>query len=390
MPVADIALEARRWNDVADDVRDLDDLQPWDMTDLRNAMRRQATTDGGTVVLSGGTTGAPKLSVIAPDMGVPRLLATWRPLGPGDVLLNLFAMGRMWGAHYYYNTLAAYSSCTVAPVGALHPHEVAEWVPALTELGVTALAGAPNVLARFATAIHDTGADLPVRTVIWSAEPMTPPRAATIRAAFPAAGLWANYGSIETFPIGVNKPDCPLETMHLLPGQLLEPSERGALLTRVGTGWPAPAVRFRLGDRVRPVDCRCGEADAFEVLGRTDDRFKLCGSMLGAADILQRATGVDGVEEAQLVLYRDVTTPTVVTRLCLRYTGAATDPGVVRTGLVGSVARLAAVDRHTPEAVAVERVADVERNPRTNKVLPVLWRDAAPVANMSTEDGAPC
>jgi phenylacetate-CoA ligase len=382
LATADIVGEARRWSELAGTpcpavVREVTDLRPWSHADLRPAARAYAARPGGMVVASGGTTGAPKLSYIAADMGIPRMRASWDPLRPDDLLLNLFTMGRLWGAHPFYSALAAHSSCAVAPMGAVLPDEVPDWVDTLVGLGVTALAGAPNVLSRFARAVSATGARLPVRTVIWSGEPMTAARAAAVRAAFPTAGLWANYGSIETFPIGVNGPTCPPGTMHLLPGQLLEPDRDGALLTRVGDGWPAPAVRLRLGDRVRPASCSCGSRDAFEVLGRADDRFKLYGNMLSVSDILHHASTVDGVFEAQLVLYRDPHAPDAVNGICLRYNGTTVEPAQVHKELVTAVRQLAAVSRHAPEAVAVEQVTEMESNTRTNKVVPVLWRDAA-------------
>ncbi|GAB3439789.1 AMP-binding protein [Actinophytocola sediminis] len=371
-----VLAEALRWRG-GDEV---DDLPPWPHPQLRAATVERAATTGGLMVCSGGTTGSPKLTVLAPDLGVPKVLAHWRPLVAGDVLLNLFSTGKMWGAQYFYNAVATHSRAVVAPAGSFAPAEFAEWSAEIAGMGVTALAGAPNVLARFADMVAGSDLTLPVRSVIWSGEPLTPAHRTRVLAAFPDAGFWGNYGSIETFVIGVSRPDCDLSAVHLLPDQLLELEDDGALLTRVGEGWPTPAVRFRLGDRVRPVDCSCGGDNAFTVLGRADDNVKFFGTMVLLGDVLNHARTVEGVFDAQLVVYRDPDVPSAVLSMTLLVTGSA-DPSAVRRVIVGAVEDLGIVDAHTPEAFTVAAVAEVTRNERTNKVLPVVWESAAePVA----------
>ncbi|GAB3227397.1 hypothetical protein GCM10027447_18460 [Glycomyces halotolerans] len=351
-------------------------VDPWGPEHLRAAATERARRHGGLVVSSGGTTGEPKLTVIAPDMGIPRLRETWDPLGPGDVLLNLFSAGRMWGAHHFYNALALHSSAVVAPMGALSDDDVDQWAQALADLRVTAIAGAPNVLARIARKAAASRISLPVRTVIWSGEPMTPARMAAIRSAFPNAGAWANYGSIETFVIGVNWPACAPDTLHLLADQILELEAEGALLTRAGPGWPVPVIRYRLGDRLREARCACGRADAFNVAGRADDGFKLYGSRFRIGDVLAQAASIPGVEEAQVLLERDPDEPSAVTAMRLRYTGPEADPARVEAALTAAIYGLGFVAGHTPEAVSAERADDLERSPQTNKVLPAVWSQA--------------
>lgn len=368
----EILAEVRRWR--GNEIEVGGDLPSWTHADVQAAALARAESDGGQVVSSGGTTGRPKLMVVAPDLGVPRLVSHWRPLHPGDVLLNLFSTGKMWGAHYLFNALAVHCRSTVVPLGALNPQEFEEWAGEIVDMKVNAVAGAPNVLARFAGMVRDSGVKLPVRTVIWAGEPMTRARKAAICSAFPEAGLWGVYASTETFVIGVSRPECRLGAIHLLPGQRLEPDDDdGALLTRVGEGWPIPALRFRLGDRIRAADCPCGARDAFEILGRVDDNFKLYGVMVRAGEVLDKAESAEGVDEVQLVLYHDPDIPSAVVGIRLRYTGSNIDAALVRDRLVRGIEELGIVDRHTPEAITVDHVSDVERSPRTNKVLPVLW-----------------
>jgi phenylacetate-CoA ligase len=270
-------------------------------------------------------------------------------------------------------------------MGALSPVEFADWADSLAGMKVNAVAGAPNMLARFAEMVVRSGLHLPVRAVIWAGEAMTDARVSAIREAFPGAGLWGNYGSIETFVIGVSWPACGLGAIHLLPDQLLEPDDDGALLTRVGEGWPVPALRFRLGDRIGPADCACGAGDAFRVLGRADDNFKIFGGMVRAGEVLENASRIEGVDDVQLVLYHDPEVASAVVGLRLRYTGRNTDTTTVRGRLVHSIEDLEILERHTPEAIAVDHVPDVQRSANTNKVIPVLRQPASDLAGMGEE-----
>lgn len=349
---------------------------PWGYAELRTAGWQRAVVDGSFVVASGGTTGSPKIIALAPHLGVPLVAAAWQPLGENDVLLNLFPPGRMWGAHYFYNAVALHSKASTVPMGALAPQELTAWADVIGELGVTALAGAPNVLARFAEAVALSGIRLPVRSALWSGEPLTAGHAAALAATFPGVGLWGNYGSIETFVIGVSRPDCGLGLQHLLPGQQLELDDSGALLTRVGEGWPIPAWRFRLGDRIGSATCPCGDEDAFQVLGRADDAFKLYGGLVRTSDLLSVTRSVEGIIDAQVILFRDADISAAVKGVLVRCTGTQ-DAAEVRRALLRGLNELEACDRHTPDAVRVEVVTELKQHPLTHKVLPVLWRDAA-------------
>ncbi|RPF20749.1 AMP-binding protein [Myceligenerans xiligouense] len=352
----------------------LADTAPWSFAELRDAARGAERRNGRLVVASGGTSGIPKLTVIRGDMGIPALLRHWSPLRDGDVLLNLFSPGRLWGAHHFYNALGLRSGADVVPMGVLEGTDAAGWAETFADLGVSALAGAPNVLAAFADAMRAAGARLPVRSVVWSGEPMTPGRLRRLRQAFPDAGFWANYGSIETFVVGVNWPECDAGTLHLLPGQILEPDDGGALLTRIDDRWPAPALRYRLGDVLLGASCACHRPDAFRVGSRTNDTVKLFGTRVSCTDVVRQVESLHTVDEAQIVLCGSGAAGTP-DRIRVRYTGQA-EPSVVRRHLLEGHYGLRFVTEHTPEALAVEHVAGLARNSRTHKVMTVTREPA--------------
>ena len=341
------------------------------------ATTRAAAARGGSVLMSsGGTTGQPKLTWVPHGMGLERLMRTWRPLHTGNVLLNLFNAGRMWGSHYYMQTLAEKSHCTVIPTGPYAPDQIERWLPMLRQVGVDALAGTPTGLADFADGLLRAGSPgiLPVTTVIWMGEPWTGTKRDRVGHAFPRAGLWGNYGSVETWVMAVNRPGCQGDVLHLLPDQVLEPDPDGALLTRAGTGWTVATVRYRLGDLVEPADCQCGRPDGLRVTGRADDAISVRSAQFLASELLDAARRTPGVTDAQLHLTR-ADTPKAASALAVVFTGDAT-PDAVCDQLTGEFYHLDAVARQYPGSVTARRTPALTRIDRTNKVPAVIWQDS--------------
>ncbi|MEF2524719.1 MULTISPECIES: AMP-binding protein [Streptomyces] len=361
---------------VPDSAAGLGDLAVSGPAEVLAASRQETAAEGGIVLSSGGTTGPPKITFVRYGQAVGRLSQQWRPLGPDSVLLNMFSPGRMWASHYYMQALAEGSRCRVVPSGPLEPGELDHWLDVFAGLGVDAVAGTPSGLAELAEGMLESGRTLPVRTVVWMAEPWTQTAERTVRAAFPGAGFWGNYGSVETYVVATNTPGCDLRVLHLMPDQVLEPDDEGALLSRAGTGWTVPVVRYRLGDRIAPAECRCGRRDGLRVLGRADDAFKLHGSLLAAGELLDVAAAVPGVAAAQLELVREEDSWHGVRRMAVHVTGRA-DPEDVRRALLSASARLFGIALHHPDALAVVRVDRLARIDRTGKVPPVVWRSPA-------------
>ena len=359
---------------VSEDCRGLADLPVVGPAENLAVSRAVSRRSGALLMSSGGTTGRPKITFVPYHQALDRLAQQWRPLAPGHLLLNLFTPGRMWASHYYMQALAQHAGCDVVPAGPFAPHEVAGWVTVFKELGVDAVAGTPTALADLARGVLDVGETLPLRTLIWMAEPWTRSKEETVREAFPQVGFWGNYGSVENYVIATNTPACDMRTLHLMPDQVIEPDDAGALLTKVGDGWTVPTVRYRLGDRVAPAACRCGRPDGLQVLGRADDAVKLHGALFGIGEILGVVSGLPGVDEAQLRFTRRAGEDRAVDRITVCFTGDA-DPGQVRAHLIGQLYDLGAIAGHRPDAVAAERVERIGRVDRTNKVPPAIWQE---------------
>ncbi len=337
---------------------------------------RAAAEHGGSVLMSsGGTTGKPKLTHLPHGMGLERLMRSWSPLGPGNVMLNLFNAGRMWGSHYYMQTLAEKSHCTIIPSGPYPPDEVERWLSMFKEVGLDALAGTPTGLADFAEGVLAAGETIPVKVIIWMGEPWTGNKRESVRRAFPEAGLWGNYGSVETWVMATNRPGCEETVLHVLPDQVIEPDEEGALLTRAGDGWTVPTVRYRLGDCVEPAQCPCGRPDGLRVTGRADDSVSLRSGLFRVSELLDLARQEPGVTDGQLVLTRSTDSAKAASAFVLEFTGDA-EPDAVRDRLLREYYHLAAIDRQYPGAITVRRVAALNRIDRTNKIPAAVWQEA--------------
>jgi phenylacetate-CoA ligase len=361
---------------VPDGAKELSDLEICGPAEITAMTRAAAERDGSVLVSSGGTTGTPKLTYLPHDMAFDRLLPVWRPLGIGDVVLNLYESGRMWGTHYFVQKLAERTGSTVIPWGPMTAEELELRLPMLREVGVSALASVPSTLADFAGTVLKTGVKPPVKTIVWMAEPWTAPKRELVERAFPEAQLWGIYGSVETWAMAFNRPECDESTLHLLADEIIEPDDSGALLTRAGDGWTVPVVRYRLGDRLTPAECPCGRGEALRVLGRADDGFSLLGYFVNVADIVESARQCTDVVDAQLVLVPDTNMPDWARSMTVEYTGTAA-PQAVRRWLTGSNVRLCNVDSQAPDAISTRRVDRLRRIARTNKTPSAVWEDTS-------------
>lgn len=339
------------------------------------AVTREVARDAGSLLMSsGGTTGRPKLTYVPHHQAIGRLIKEWCPLSPDNVMLNLFNPGRMWASHYYMQTLADQSRCTVIPSGPFALEDVGRWVPMFKDVGLDTLAGTPTALADFAEGLLHAGETLPIKILIWMAEPWTEAKHCVVLEVFPDAGFWGNYGSVETYVIATNTPECDLHTLHLMPDQVIEIDDQGALLTRCGAGWTTPMIRYRLGDRIGSAQCCCGRPDALRVLGRADDSVSLRSALFSVGEVLTHARRMSGVQEAQLVLTRSNDSLRAASALTLEFTGEA-DPAEVHSHLISEFYHLAAIHHRFPGAITAERVDKLGRIERTNKVPPAIWRE---------------
>lgn len=331
--------------------------------DLWAAVRRSLR--GTYVFSSGGTTGSPKLSFLSRGFFLDEIVRAWAPLGAADVLLNLYAPGRMWSAHYFYNELATRLGAATVPVGTLAADELRPWLRLAEAFGVTAIGATPTTLRQLLEAGERAGAVLPeVRSLLWVGEPLDAHTRDLARRVLPQARPWGLYGSTETWVIAANGPGCDPAAFHPLPHQYVELGEGQAVaVTTLHPDGPNPIVRYLVGDRGAWRDCRCGRAPALAVHQRIDEAVKFRGSLLTPHELVELARHIPGVLDAQVVLL-----PGERLELrCVLDGRPALTPEEVRDQLVVSSLELDNLFDDDRDAFLVRFVPRLETNRRTGK-----------------------
>ncbi|MFI6624953.1 AMP-binding protein [Streptomyces sp. NPDC050528] len=266
----------------------------------------RARPHGAYVYGSGGTTGTPRLSLVPTGMFVPEIVRHWQPLTADDILVNFNTPGRMWSSHNFFNAVAHHAGAVTVPLGSVENDELADWLDFVDRLGATALDAPPSQIARILEFCASVGRPLPAfRKLLWTGEGYSGRAAEITRRLMPDSRLYGVYGSTESWVIGVNEPDCPVDTFHVLPYQHVEIQDGVVLVTNTHPECVNPILRYRVGDLGRFVDCPCGRSDrALQVLGRDDPQLKFVSILLLPTDITEVARAVPGVRDVQLVLFR--------------------------------------------------------------------------------------
>lgn len=361
----------------------LDDLAmvpPLDKNDFNVALehlRPQAEHGSTWIFSSGGSTGAPKLGYAPTGLYMERVHRQWAPLGPGDLFVNAWASGKLWGSHYLFNALADLCGCRIVPLGAIDELEFDPWLAFFATRGVTAVGGTPSTLRLLFAHARASGVRLPeLRTVLWLGEAWDPQLDADIPVVAPNAGRWGLYGSTETWVVGTNTPACAADMFHPLPTQLVHIGEHELVdFTSVDPQVLNPVLRYRTGDAGRFVVCPCGDArEALQLLGRRDGVVKFRGSLVHVDDLVREVAGRAGVHRAQLVITEHADR---ASGLEVLVTGDPADVAVLRRDILAWSLDLNNLFAHDPEAFAVRVVDSLVRNERTGKTPNLVVRQGS-------------
>ncbi|MFI8911483.1 phenylacetate--CoA ligase family protein [Streptomyces sp. NPDC053513] len=366
---------ASRYRD-SEDIRTLDDiaaLPPLLKDDLNAALAhlRPRAEHGATWLFqSGGSTGAPKLGHAPTGFYMAGVHAHWQPLDREDVFVNAWGAGRMWGAHFLVAALSDLSRCQVIALGSVTKDEYAEWLAFFVARGVTAIGGTPSVLRLWFAHARAAGLELPdLRKVLWLGEAWQPQLEEDMAAVAPEARRWGMFGSTETWVVGTNTPDCPADTFHTLPDQLVHVGEDQLLdFTALDPDVLNPVLRYRTGDAGRLVECPCGRPGrAMRVLGRRDSVVQVRGLGLHVDEVITRVEREAGVSRAQVVISETGGRAGSVEVLLLTAPGATVDAERLRKELLTGTFTLSTAFQHDPENFRVRPVTDLISNDRTGK-----------------------
>ncbi|MFJ9901121.1 phenylacetate--CoA ligase family protein [Streptomyces sp. NPDC091280] len=351
-----------------------------------NGVIRQARSrpHGAYVYGSGGTTGTPRLSLVPTGMFVEDITRHWQPLASDDILVNFNTPGRMWSSHNFFNAVAHHAGAVTIPLGAVDNDELADWLDFVDQLGATALDATPSQIARILEFCDSTGRPLPAfRKLLWTGEGYSKRAAEITRRLMPDGRLYGVYGSTESWVIGVNEPDCPTDTFHVVPYQHVEIEDGVVLVTNTHPESVNPILRYRIGDLGEFVDCPCGRPDrALRIRGRDDPQLKFSSILLLPTDVTEVARAVSGVRDVQLVLFRHgQPDERMEIRLLVQPDTPREDiERLVHQRVVTQVYKLGFAVGSAPDRLAVRVVDELVTSAQTQKTPLVVHAEKAGVA----------
>ncbi|MEV4556793.1 AMP-binding protein [Kitasatospora sp. NPDC049285] len=356
-------------------------LPPLAKDDLNVALAHlepQAEQGATWLFQSGGSTGAPKVGYAPTGFYMAKVYEHWQPLDRDDVFVNAWGAGRMWGAHFLAAGLADLSGCRVIALGSVTREEYPEWLAFLADRKVTAIGGTPSVLRLWFSHARAAGIKLPsLRKVLWLGEAWQPQLEEDLAAVAPEARRHGMFGSTETWVVGSNTPDCPADTFHPFPHQLVHVGEGGLLdFTSLDPAMLNPVLRYRTGDAGELVSCPCGRPEpAMRVLGRRDNVVQVRGLGLHVDELLARAEAEPGVTRGQVLITEQAGRALRVEVLLLAAAGAQVDTESLRRELLSSTFTLSTGFVHDPENVRVRVVDALVSNDRTGKTAGFVVRE---------------
>jgi phenylacetate-coenzyme A ligase PaaK-like adenylate-forming protein len=362
--------------------QDLRSLPPINEHRYLQAMRyiweHRLPEHGAHVFMSSGSTGEPKIGIHPAHQYIASIAAVWDPLPRGrNLFIDFAAGGKACAASHFMRELCHYQGFVSLNLGGIDSRDEldAVWSRIIRGSGATAIGGTPTQLDFIASYFTERRETIDsVKSVIWMSEPLKPHAEGTIRAAFPSAGLWSVYGSIETWVVGYQTPQMARNEYLVLPHQHVEDTGEGLLVTTLHGEVINPILRYALHDRVSAVERdKTGAVRRMNVIGRSDNRVVVDGYNLTPDLIVSAVNKVDGIKDSQLIFTR---TNGSVTNIELRLAKLSRDVVVSRRAILRS---LMAAD---PEnVVLVDRLVVNESEPlivndRTGKCPARIFRDA--------------
>jgi phenylacetate-CoA ligase len=382
------------YSHLPDDVSDLaalpltDHTAYWSANTLDHSRVLTGPHSDGIVIKTGGTTGAPRVSVYTRDewRAMSRRFGDGLPaagLVAGDRVANLFYAGELYSSFVFtLNCLQEAPVPTVQlPIGGAAALDYV--VAALRDCRATVVAAPPTSLCRLAREVVDTVGTLPgIRLVLFSGEAFYGDQLTLLAKAFPAAAVRSiGYASVDAGILAAPVAEEPDTRVHEVfsPDKVVELGRPGRLVATDLVRRLMPVIRYPAGDIAEWVDF---PRRRFRLLGRSEEGARVGPVTVYLDDlraVVERADQQRLVVDLQVVLrHRDARD-----ELLLRLAGPAAGGPDARQGLEREIAaQLDAARPVFPEHVraglihplAVQWVAPdaLAVNPRTGKLIRLI------------------
>ncbi|MFB7172113.1 acyl-CoA reductase [Streptomyces sp. NPDC056254] len=361
--------------------------------DVQGPGREVARADAELYFRSGGSTGAPALSIFSYDDYDTQMHAAARGLlaagydPVGDRTANLFYCGAMYGSFISFFSVLERLGGVQLPLSAGPDHRAT--AQALVDHGADTLIGMPSYLWQLlhaeADALRAYGG---LRKVFYGGEHFTAEQQRTLRDTFGIEVIRSiTYGSTDLGPLGyqctessggVHHLHADLHTMEVLKldeDRPVEPGETGRLVFSTHARRGQDLGRYVIGDLGREVPgrCPCGRhAPRFELRGRTGDVMRVATYFLNHRRFLDLA-GEPGGHRGELQIRLDAADARE--RLTVRVERAAgTDPERLREVFLDGYPELRSAVAEGLLDLVIEAVdgASLDRSPTSGKLLAVV------------------
>ncbi|MFK8911132.1 acyl-CoA reductase [Streptomyces sp. YS-3] len=361
--------------------------------EVQELNRQVSRADAELYFRSGGSTGAPALSLFSYDDYDTQMHAAARGLlaagydPMADRTANLFYCGGMYGSFISFFSILERLGGVQLPLAAGPDHRAT--AQALIDHRADTLFGMPSYLWQLlheeADALRAYGG---IRKVFYGGEHFTDAQQRTLRDSFGIEVVRSiTYGSTDLGPLGyqcarstggVHHLHADLHTMEILDLEAdrpVAPGETGRLVFTTHARRGQHLGRYVIGDLGRAVEgrCPCGShAPRFELRGRTGDVMRVATHFLNHrrfAVIAQERAGYSG--ELQTVLTRQDTHERLTVRV--ERAGAA-DPERLREAFLADYPELRSAVTERLLDLKVEAVdgAKLDRSPTSGKLRAVV------------------
>ncbi|PBC71041.1 phenylacetate-coenzyme A ligase PaaK-like adenylate-forming protein [Streptomyces sp. TLI_235] len=369
-----------------------------DKAGVQEQLRTLAPDHAQLYFRSGGSTGAPALSVFTnADYDTQMRASAHGLLAAGfdparDRAANLFYCGGMYGSFISFFSILERLNATQLPIAAGPDH--AATAEALVTYRADTVFGMPSYLWQLFHAQRDAlRAYGGIRKVFYGGEHFTAEQRRVLTEEFGVEVIRsAAYGSTDLGPLGyqctraegsVHHVLTELHTLEILDPQADRPvaaGQPGRLVFTTRTRAGQRLERYQIGDLGRTVDgpCPCGShAPRIELLGRHGDVVRVGTYFLNVRRLGQVAEEHLGYRgELQLLLDTDTDRERVTVRLDERY---APDPGTARAAFLTAVPELGSAVAEGLLTCTVETAPTTvfERTPTSGKLRTVIDRRSA-------------